>query len=278
MKSRSLLFFVAIIITVLFACEREYSDQRAKKGDADFPYATGYCDGVSLGIPIADTIDYTPLSSSPLPVSFFLEMPIPGNQGSQGSCTAWATVYAAGTYYIHQTTGKAYSDTGNLSPKFTYNQITKGDCRCTSFLDHVYLLKTYGACSLGTMPYDPKECLIQPDSIQFDSARRYKINGWEKVNLHNLTEIKRAITEKHPVLFAIKIDDGFNHLRSPFIWKEIIGQTGLPHALVITGYDDNKNCFRFMNSWSTEWGDGGFGWIEYNFFLRNVLKNGYIII
>ena len=67
-------------------------------------------------------------------------------------------------------------------------------------------------------------------------------------------------------------------MSAPFIWKERVGSMGLPHALVITGYDDNKKAFRALNSWSTAWGDKGFVWIDYDFFKTNVLEGGYIVI
>lgn len=48
--------------------------------------------------------------------------------------------------------------------------------------------------------------------------------------------------------------------------------------MIITGFDDSKNAFRIMNSWSAAWGDKGFGWIDYGFFLQNVIEGGYVVI
>lgn len=285
MRPRIVLVAISFLVALLPGCYKEYSDEgnaaKEVKTDSlpfDYPFATGYCDGVSLGVPIVDTTKYLPDTTTVVPASVLLDMPVAGNQGGQGSCAAWATIYAVGTYYVHLTTGKPYSDTGNLSPKFTYNQITKGDCRCTSIIDNLYLLKTQGACSLQAMPYDPGECFNQPDSLQIEKAATYKIQGWQKVNLHNLSLIKRAVFEKKPVLFAIAVDAGFERIKAPYIWKSRTGTTGQSHALVITGYDDTKHAFRFMNSWSAAWGDAGSAWIDYDFFLANVIEGGYIAI
>ncbi len=285
MRVKKLLLFIGSIVLILFACHKERSleDNKQVKTDtlsADYPFATGYCNGgvSALGIAIEDTATYIPVSSAPLPPAVLLDMPAAGDQGKQGSCTAWATVYGVGSYYIHLATGKPYQDTGNLSPKFTYNQITKGNCSCTSFLDNLYLLKTQGSCSLSTMPYDPQECLKQPDSIQRSIAKSYAIKGWQKVNLRDLILLKKAIADKKPVLFAISVDDGFRNITAPYIWKEREGSLGQPHAMIIAGYDDSKNAFRMMNSWSTAWGDKGFAWIDYSFFLKNVLDGGYVVI
>jgi C1A family cysteine protease len=46
--------------------------------------------------------------------------------------------------------------------------------------------------------------------------------------------------------------------------------------MVIMGYDDSKGSFRILNSWSTAWADKGEAWIDYGFFLNNVLADGYV--
>lgn len=285
MRLLKLLSLLCLVVCVLPACHKERSNEDSKIQPTDtlpfnYPFATGYCKdgGASLGISIIDTATFVAADSAALPTSLLLTMPVPGNQGSKGCCSAWATVYAAGTYYAHAMYGKEFGDTGNLNPDFTYNQIAKGNCTCTSILDNLYLLKTQGACSLAAMPYNDRECITQPDSMQRSNAASYKIKGWQRVDLHNVALLKRAIAEKKPVIFAIRVDDGFKELASPYLWKERSGALGEGHAMVITGFDDSKNAFRIMNSWSSAWGDGGFAWISYDFFLENVIDGGYIII
>jgi len=39
------------------------------------------------------------------------------------------------------------------------------------------------------------------------------------------------------------------------------------HAMLIVGYDNTKNAFKIINSWGTNWGDNGYSWVNYNFFL-----------
>jgi cathepsin L len=35
------------------------------------------------------------------------------------------------------------------------------------------------------------------------------------------------------------------------------------HAVVIVGWSDTKKAWLIKNSWGTDWGDGGFGYIGY---------------
>jgi hypothetical protein len=41
------------------------------------------------------------------------------------------------------------------------------------------------------------------------------------------------------------------------------------HAMILGGYDDSKNAFRVVNTWDTNWGDHGFIWVDYNFFIKS---------
>ncbi len=36
------------------------------------------------------------------------------------------------------------------------------------------------------------------------------------------------------------------------------------HAVILVGYDDIKSLYVFMNSWSADWGDSGYGYIPYS--------------
>ena len=49
-----------------------------------------------------------------------------------------------------------------------------------------------------------------------------------------------------------------------------ISQLGGPHNVVIIGFDDSKygGAFEIMNSYGTEWGNGGFFWISYADFMK----------
>jgi len=38
------------------------------------------------------------------------------------------------------------------------------------------------------------------------------------------------------------------------------------HCVSLFGYDDNKQEFKFLNSWGQGWGDGGWGYIDYRTF------------
>ncbi len=279
-------FCFGATLLMLAACHRELSCENCPPLNtvtdtlpADYDFANGYCeDGLGLGInPQPDDsarFSFTDI----LPDSLQLDMPVPGDQKGEGSCSAWATVYAAGSYYFHIAAGLAYSDSSLLSPAYTYNQIVKGTCSCTSIRDHLYLLQTQGACSLKDMAYNGNECLTQPDSLQKKKAAQFKIKQWYSVDLNNLTLIKQQLLHKMPVIFSAHVDQGYKRPPEPYLLTRRTSNSPLPHAMLVSGYNNRKKAFRIMNSWGTRWADKGFVWVDYDYFLSNFYDpKGYVI-
>jgi hypothetical protein len=230
------------------------------------------------GVYINDTSYGQKWAVPPLPGAVSLDMPEPGDQGKQHSCAAWAVVYDAGSYYMHFTKGQPYGDSGKLSPMFVYNQLAKGRSGITSLLDNLIFFKKEGACSLKTMPYNAYDCSTQPDSAQRLDAEKHTIIGWQQIDSYNLYSLKTILSQKKPVIFSIVIDEGFDKITAPFIWEERCGRLEQTHTMVITGYDDSRHAFLVMNSWGITWADKGFVWIDYDFFLKNVLGCSYVLI
>ena len=237
-----------------------------------------YFDGVVLNTHPIDTSEYFMGETESLLPDITLDMPTPGDQGMQSSCGAWATVYGAGNYYMHLNAGRVYNDSENLNPGFIYNQLSKGRCGITSLLDNLLLFKNEGSCSMKAMPYNSRDCVTQPDSIQHVMAKNFKIKGWKKIDPYNTLVLKSAISQKKPVIFSIVIDEGFDKITAPFIWKDRCGRLEQSHTMVVAGYDDARNAFLVMNSWGTAWGAKGYLWIDYKFFSENVLPDSYILI
>jgi hypothetical protein len=48
--------------------------------------------------------------------------------------------------------------------------------------------------------------------------------------------------------------------------EELKIRPGSGHCMLCCGYDDFKQMFEFHNSWSAQWGAGGYCWMPYEFF------------
>lgn len=211
-----------------------------------------------------------------LPNSFFLNMPISGNQGGQGSCVSWAAGYSMGSLFMNKANSTNYGTNSNLcSPKYIYNQIKQGsDCGGGStYPQNLDILRDKGVCTLTDMPYNDKECGLQPNSSQDNAASRNKILKWEVVDKNNITNIKTILYSGLPVMIAVYGDANFDNLQAPYILTSRSGAIRGGHAITVTGYDDSKSAFKVQNSWGSTWKDNGYLWISYSFFPNAVIGN-----
>lgn len=202
-----------------------------------------------------------------LPSTFGLIMPPVQNQGGEGSCVVFASVYAArSAEQYYKSNASSYSFSTNLaSPEFVYNQIKIGDCGGGSALiDALDMLKNKGVCTWQSMPYSSSNgCSTMPNATQLNEASNYKITSYSKIVTSDMASMKNMLVNKHPIIINVSTDASFDAAGPGFIWRTSLG-TGIAHSLAICGFDDSKNAYKVFNSWGTGWGDAGYSWIDYN--------------
>ena len=209
----------------------------------------------------------------PAKVDISDRFPVPGYQGKQMNCVAWAVGYAARSYYVVKESGGDLQRAENVaSPAFIYNTLNKRkggstDCKTSiAIQDAINLLKTEGAVPLNVMMYREDDCIAQVlPEVLTAHAPRFRVQGYLRVD--DESDIKGQISRGNPVIFAMNLTKEFD------TWDQSVFKDGGPfkstvkdgrqHAMVITGYDDERKAYKFINSWSNEWGEGGFGWIDY---------------
>ena len=42
------------------------------------------------------------------------------------------------------------------------------------------------------------------------------------------------------------------------------------HSIVLKGLDDNRRLIKFWNNWGQDWGDGGYGYLPYDYADRHI--------
>jgi C1A family cysteine protease len=211
-----------------------------------------------------------------------LTMPPVGNQGSEGSCVAFAIGYAARSAEQYYRSGaSSYNNSTNVfSPEFLYNQIKfSSDCNSgTAMQTALDFIKLNGIPTYQSMPYSSSNgCSILPTTSQINEALNYKIGTYSKLYSADKAAIKAMISQNHPVIINVIADNSFISAKAGFIWKTYSGSGSLPHCIVICGYDDAKNAYLIMNSWGTGWGDAGYTWIDYDFFTTRTGTYCYAI-
>ena len=218
----------------------------------------------------------------PTHVDLSPDMPPPGNQGAIGSCVGWAIGYSLKSY--HEKTERGYDYlSGNqldyrhiMSPSYIYNQIYIEDCMKGSyFVDALEIIKNQGISTWDSFPYEDRNCETQPGSSVISEAGNHKIANYYRINHKKVADLKSYLFDGIPIIIGIPVDEGFSRAipeenENTYIWKSTVGNIRGNHAMTVVGYDDSKNAFKVMNSWGDTWANGGFAWIDYDYFTSNV--------
>jgi hypothetical protein len=203
-------------------------------------------------------------------------MPPVGNQGGQGSCTAWATAYYHKGYQEWAEHAWSMADSSHLfSPSFVYNQINGGGDNGSWFGDAFQLLCDMGTSSLLVTPYNDGDCISWPKEAAYDSAMPYRCEEWYWFDLNSslgIEGVKQCLNDGNNVVIGLLVYANYDNISSynnTFCVSELSGSIRGGHANCIVGYDDSlmtsdgPGAFRVVNSWGTSWGDNGYYWMSY---------------
>ena len=211
-----------------------------------------------------------------LPKSWSLKQYCPaiGSQGGYQTCVGWAVGYAART--ISEAIRQGWNNTNTItneafSPLFVYGNIKFAEtrnCNTGSNIENALkLLKNTGVVKKRS--FDAL-CVETVKSSLLSEAAKYKIDdyfllfGPEHTEEQAVNTTKKAIAENCPVIIGFKIYESFN-TQVLDCWDGPSGRHTGYHAMCVVGYDDNKygGAFLLMNSWSSNWANGGYVWVKY---------------
>jgi hypothetical protein len=245
---------------------------------------TAYSQEYGRGILLDDDLFKNVTRAAPLMRGDFLNLPsklslrnyapTPGNQGGYSTCAGWACGYSARTilYSLKKGLIDPLIDNNTFSPSFIYNQI-RVDSTCekgVNLIDALDLIKNTGALKMSDFDYS---CDLEVEDDDNQRANDYKILEYREIFFNQsedkILPTKKSISEYKPVVIAMDCPDSFIECRNLWEPKESdYMRWSQGHAIVVIGYDDEKygGAFEIMNSWGSNWGDGGFGWIRYSDF------------
>ncbi len=228
--------------------------------------AAGNSRSASIVLGIKTTIVVQPPPPTTVPSSYALVMPPVMNQGSEGSCVAFAAVYARSYEAYKRSGATSYSQSTNiLSPEYLFNQTKTSSTSCSgsALITTFDFLKNNGVCTWTSMPYTWTDCSTMPNSTQTAQASSYRIASYSQIYASDITAIKNMLVANRPLVSQYSVDNEFYNAKTGFIWKSLGTVIGY-HALAICGYDDAKHAYKVINQWGTSWGDAGYSWIDYD--------------
>ena len=271
----------------------EKNDTNEEKNDTNIPHVTGYklekedvngisTDNVSLwGIVGEDNL--------PSSVDLSEYLPPIGDQEEYGTCVAWASGYYYRTYLrakaLDLTKNELRQADNQFSPKDLFWALDYEDkpdgCDGTYISSALEKMKTRGIATLATVPYknvDDGNCYNTPPNSWTQEANNYKIKEWQLIDVSNPISIKRYLSNGMPIVFGANVSYNFMKWKGNGIFKwDSQGDWFMGgHAMVICGFDDEKNAFRVVNSWGDDWGDNGYIWIDYSLMCGSFAKYGFV--
>lgn len=216
-----------------------------------------------------------------LPTSFSLTTPPIISQGETSKCVAFSSAY----YILGMYNGVKTKDYNRLpSPEFIYvaykqaNEDNNCNDGCYLFSDDskgiigvADLLKTTGTTTWNQMPFvDSPTCSVIT-ATHVTQASANKVAGYYRLGedeYNDVQELKAWLYAGFPIWFGVEIDQGFMNLKAGKIWSKASGKSEGAHAMTLVGYDDTKKAFKIANSWGTDWADAGYGWVDYDYFVK----------
>jgi hypothetical protein len=246
-------------------------------------YATGaiYDKAASEAVPIKATLLTRDYSVLPRSHSLLLFCPRVGDQGQNGTCTAWATTWAA--FSIAEAVRYNQKDSAIITaeafaPLYVYQSIRKKEnaysCQRGTAVEHALeFLKKTGTpkfknynilCGVGLPDAFPENMLYRID----DYFRLFDGSVSDEIKI---SRVKKALSQDFPVVFAMNVPMSFFSTGESWMGRRVGEEKGVGHAMCLVGYDDDKNggSFLIMNSWGKYWGKNGFTWIPYSVFAQN---------
>ncbi len=225
--------------------------------------------------------------------------PPPMAQGSLNSCSAHAAVAA-----VEIGEKKAHGEYTPGSRLFVYKasrnlQLSTGDTG-TPLRSAMQALVTCGLPPEKYWPYNPAMVDVEPPAFSYALANDCKALHYFRhdppraAKLTVVNRIKRHLAHGTPAMFGTLLFESFKSVETsgyfplPTSHEDAIGA----HAMLAVGYDDrikprraqdadpasSSGAFLVLNSWGSNWGFGGFGWLPYDYVLRDLATDWWSVL
>jgi len=219
------------------------------------------------------------------------------NQGSLGSCTAQTGVGLI-EYYERKAFGTHIDASRLFLYKVTRNLLGWPGDTGAFIRSTMGAMVLFGAPPEKYWPYVIADFNKEPPSFCYAFAQNFQAINYYRLDppvtsvATLLQRVKAYLAAKLPSMFGFTVFSSIGQAGTtgkipfPCPGERILGG----HAVVAVGYDDavtikNAICGKetdgallIRNSWGTGWGDGGYGWLPYEYVLRGMARDWWTLL
>ncbi|MDZ8183760.1 MAG: peptidoglycan-binding protein [Nostoc sp. ChiSLP02] len=219
------------------------------------------------------------------------------DQGSLDSCTAHAGI--ALMEYFEKRSFDRHIDASRLFLyKVTRNLMHRQGDVGASLRETMKAMALFGVPPEEYWPYEEDKFDEEPTNFCYSFAQSYQALKYFRLNPAGTSEdillfrIKTVLAAGFPCAFGFTIYDSIDndsnqggHIPYPVEKDKVKGG----HAAVAVGYEDYKvienadgivsqGALLIRNSWGKDWGEGGYGWLPYDYVLKGLTADWWSLL
>jgi hypothetical protein len=195
-----------------------------------------------------------------------------GDQGSTGSCVAWASGDSVLRWHFVKANRMKTSE--RLAPRFLWMAAKETDqstSQPTTFIESagtslksaLDVARKFGVVRDPVLPFTSGKLYGGQAQTFYAVASQLRIGSYFNLSLgfwHDLEDWRTWIATKGPILTRLDVDRVWDDARATQgnldVYRPQTGRGG--HAVALVGYTPDR--FIVRNSWGTSWADQGFGY------------------
>jgi hypothetical protein len=198
-------------------------------------------------------------------------MPEVLDQGDLPAGPVFSAGYAATSALFHQRMSSY-----RCSPAFLFRMLNGSEAKAVELIDVLRFLQSSGCARLSLLPYRmPGDYGRQPDNLAVRDARNFRIQGFARVDLTDMEQIRNHLVLGRVVVTSLVLPENLVAF-SGSVYGDPVGDVQGRQSFALIGFDAERERVLVQNSMGERWGKKGRVWIPIAWYVRLVI-DAYVI-